>query len=53
MQPFGEVFQLIVRLVGNRAEEGKAILAKSGLNIVGEQDLQKAAQKVVELAKKS
>jgi succinyl-CoA synthetase beta subunit len=44
---------LVVRLVGNRAEEGKAILAKSGLNIVGEQDLQKAAQKVVELAKKS
>ena len=44
---------LVVRLVGNRAEEGKAILAKSGLNIVGEQDLMQAARKVVELAKKS
>ncbi len=41
---------LVVRLEGNKVEEGKRLLAASNLNIVSIGDFAKAAQKVVELA---
>ncbi len=41
---------LVVRLEGNKVEEGKKLLAESNLNIVSIGDFAKAAQKVVELA---
>lgn len=44
---------LVVRLEGNRAAEGLALLANSGLNIVAIEDLDMAAQKVVALAEGS
>lgn len=44
---------LVVRLQGNRLEEGKKLLQESGLNIISEPDLAKAAQKAVELSKSS
>ena len=40
---------VVVRLQGNRSEEGAAKLAQSGLNIVAEQDFSAAAKKIVEL----
>jgi succinyl-CoA synthetase beta subunit len=42
---------LVVRLEGNRVEEGRKILASSGLNIVAASDLTDGARKAVELAK--
>jgi succinyl-CoA synthetase beta subunit len=42
---------LVVRLEGNRVEEGRKILAESGLEIVSASDLTDGAKKVVELAK--
>lgn len=42
---------LVVRLQGNRVEEGHKILKASGLNIVGINELSEAAKKVVELSK--
>ena len=42
---------LVVRLEGTRVEEGKAILAKSGLNLIPANDLDDAAQKIVKAVK--
>ncbi|MEW5756815.1 MAG: ADP-forming succinate--CoA ligase subunit beta [Pseudomonadota bacterium] len=44
---------LVVRLVGTRAAEGLVLLQDSGLNIVANEDLDVAAQKVVALAEGS
>ena len=41
---------LVVRLEGTNVEEGKKILADSGLTLVPADSLAEAAQKVVELA---
>ncbi|MDO8530754.1 MAG: ADP-forming succinate--CoA ligase subunit beta [Dehalococcoidia bacterium] len=38
---------IVVRMLGTNAEEGKKILAQSGLNIIVANDLNEAAQKVV------
>ncbi len=53
LQAVGEVgirIPLVVRLAGNRATEGLALLENSGLNIAAIEDLDAAAQKVVALA---
>lgn len=42
---------LVVRLEGTNVEEGKRLLANSGLSIIAAQDLQEAAKKVVEQVK--
>jgi len=42
---------VVVRLLGNRAEEGATLLNGSGLSLTAENDFTKAAQKVVSLAK--
>jgi succinyl-CoA synthetase beta subunit len=42
---------LVVRLEGNRVEEGKKILADSGLPIISARNMAEAAQKVVAAAK--
>jgi len=42
---------LVVRLEGNRVEEGKKILAESGLPIISAKNMADAAQKVVAAAK--
>jgi len=42
---------LVVRLEGNRVEEGKTILADSGLPIISARNMADAAQKVVAAAK--
>ena len=42
---------LVVRLEGNRVEEGRRLLAESGLKIVSAADLTDAAKRVVELAR--
>lgn len=44
---------LVVRLQGNRVEQGRKMLAESGLNIVNANELAEAAKKVVALAKTS
>jgi succinyl-CoA synthetase beta subunit len=44
---------LVVRLEGTNVEQGKAILAKSGLSIVSGSDLADAAQKIVAAVKNS
>lgn len=41
---------LVVRLQGNKVEEGRKMLSESGLNIVAIHDLSQAAAKAVELA---
>jgi len=41
---------VVVRLEGTNAEQGRAMLAESGLNIVAEQDLETAATQAVQLA---
>ena len=38
---------LVVRLEGTRVEEGKQIIAESGLNVIPADDLDDAAQKIV------
>ncbi|GHA24459.1 succinate--CoA ligase [ADP-forming] subunit beta [Devosia pacifica] len=43
---------LVVRLEGTRVKEGKEILDKSGLNVISADDLDDAAQKIVEAVKK-
>ena len=43
---------LVVRLEGTNVEKGRKILNDSGLNIISEGTMRKAAQKAVELAKK-
>ena len=42
---------IVVRLQGNQSERGKKLLNESGLNVIGEDSLQHAAQKIVELVK--
>ncbi len=42
---------IVVRLQGNQSEKGKKLLNESGLNVIGEDSLQHAAQKIVELVK--
>jgi succinyl-CoA synthetase beta subunit len=43
---------LVVRLEGTNVERGKAIIAKSGLNVIAADDLDDAAQKIVAAVKK-
>ncbi len=43
---------LVVRLEGTNVELGKAIIAKSGLNVIAAEDLDDAAQKIVAAVKK-
>jgi len=40
---------IVVRMRGTNVEEGKQILAQSGLNVILANDLKEAAQKVVAL----
>ena len=42
---------LVVRLEGTKVEEGKAIINKSGLNVIAADDLDDAAQKIVKAVK--
>ena len=42
---------IVVRLQGNMSNEGKELLNTSGLNVIGEDSLMEAAQKIVELVK--
>ena len=42
---------LVVRLEGTNVEQGKEILAKSGLAIISADDLADAAQKIVKAVK--
>ena len=42
---------IVVRLQGNMSNEGKQLLNSSGLNVIGEDSLMKASQKIVELVK--
>jgi succinyl-CoA synthetase beta subunit len=44
---------LVVRLEGTNVAEGKAIVAKSGLNVISADDLDDAAQKIVKAVGKS
>jgi succinyl-CoA synthetase beta subunit len=44
---------LVVRLEGTNVAEGKAIIAKSGLNVISADDLDDAAQKIVKAVGKS
>jgi succinyl-CoA synthetase beta subunit len=43
---------LVVRLEGTNVELGKAIIAKSGLNVIAADDLDDAARKIVAAVKK-
>jgi succinyl-CoA synthetase beta subunit len=42
---------MVIRLQGNKADEGKKLLNESGLNIIGEDSLQEASKKIVNLVK--
>ena len=42
---------IVVRLQGNMSNEGKELLNSSGLNVIGEDSLIQASQKIVELVK--
>ncbi|MCB1518570.1 MAG: succinate--CoA ligase subunit beta, partial [Hyphomicrobiaceae bacterium] len=42
---------LVVRLEGTRVEEGKKMIAESGLNVIAADDLDDAAQKIVAAVK--
>jgi succinyl-CoA synthetase beta subunit len=42
---------LVVRLEGTMVNEGKAIIAKSGLNVINADDLEDAARKIVKAVK--
>ena len=42
---------IVVRLQGNMSDEGKILLNNSGLNVIGEDSLMKASQKIVEVVK--
>ena len=42
---------IVVRLQGNMSAEGKELLNSSGLNVIGEDSLMRASQKIVELVK--
>ena len=43
--------QIVGRLQGNQSDYGKELLNQSGLNVIGEDSLQLAAQKIVELVR--
>ena len=43
---------MVIRLEGTNVEEGRRILAESGLNFTVAHDMEEAARKVVELAGK-
>jgi succinyl-CoA synthetase beta subunit len=47
----GLTVPLVVRLEGTNVKEGKAIIAKSRLNVINADDLDDAAQKIVEAVK--
>lgn len=51
-QSIGLNIPVVVRLAGTNAELGQNMLNESGLNLYSENDMEKAAKKVVELAKK-
>lgn len=51
VRTLGMSLPLVVRLEGTRAEEGRALLAASGLSIVSAQTLDEAALKAVEAAR--
>ena len=42
---------IVVRLQGNQSDSGKKLLNESGLNVIGEDNLQFAAKKIVDLVK--
>ena len=42
---------IVVRLQGNQSNLGKRLLNESGLNVIGEDSLQLAAKKIVDLVK--
>ena len=42
---------IVVRLQGNMSEEGKLLLNDSGMNVIGEDSLQEASKRIVELVK--
>ena len=44
---------MVIRLQGNKADEGKRLLNESGLNIIGEDSLQEASKKNRELSQMS
>lgn len=48
----GTSLPVVVRLEGNNAEQGAALLSKSGLNIIAAKNFTDAAKKVVEAASK-
>ena len=51
VRSMGMSLPLVVRLEGTRAEEGRALLAASGLAIVSAETLDEAALKAVEAAR--
>ncbi|MFZ5654593.1 MAG: ADP-forming succinate--CoA ligase subunit beta [Pseudomonadota bacterium] len=52
VQEVGVAVPVVVRLEGNNADRGAALLAESGLNIIAAQSLTDAAQRVVAAAEK-
>jgi succinyl-CoA synthetase beta subunit len=50
VQDEGVEVPVVVRLEGTNVEQGRAMLAESGLNIVASDDLTAAARKAIELA---
>lgn len=42
---------IVVRLQGNMSEEGKLLLNDSGMNVIGEDSLEEASKRIVELVK--
>ena len=50
VQDAGIGVPLVVRLEGNMVDQGKKVLAESGLNIVAAENLEDAAQKAVSIA---
>ena len=51
MQEIKVSIPMVIRLQGNKADEGKRLLNESGLNIIGEDSLQEASKKIVNLVK--
>jgi succinyl-CoA synthetase beta subunit len=49
----GLTVPLVVRLEGTNVNEGRAIIAKSGLNVINADDLEDAARKIVAAVKGS
>ena len=47
MKEVGVAVPVVVRLEGNNADVGRAVLDKSGLNIIAASSLSDAAEKVV------